>query len=127
MTDTTTSVSNQSELPPVDERFRDPSLPVEQRVALLLAQMTLEEKIGLFFHTMITITEEGAEDIPNPFGFPGAAETEDYVTNKLMTHFNVLGAAPTAEKMAEWHNRLQDLAKTTRLGIPDTLSNDPRH
>lgn len=127
MTDTTTTAFDQAGALPVDERFRDASLPVEERVEILLAQMTLEEKIGLLFHTMVTITEDGAEDVPNPFGFPGAAETEDYVTNKLMTHFNVLGAAPTAEKMAEWHNRVQDLAKTTRLGIPVTLSTDPRH
>ena len=29
--------------------------------------------------------------------------------------------------MAEWHNRLQELAATTRLGIPVTISTDPRH
>ena len=44
-----------------------------------------------------------------------------------MTHFNVLGAAPTGRQMAEWHNRLQELAATTRLGIPVTISTDPRH
>jgi beta-glucosidase len=124
MTDTTKTEAVGTE--PVDERFRDASLPIEERVEILLAQMTLEEKVGLFFHTMITITEEG-DEAPHPFGFPGGKETNDYVANRLMNHFNVLGAAPTAEKMAEWHNRLQDLAKTTRLGIPVTLSTDPRH
>ena len=128
MTDTTsTHYDAAAELPPVDERFRDASLPVDERVEILLAQMTLEEKAGLFFHTMVTITDDGGEDAPNPFGFPGAAVTEDYISNRLMNHFNVLGAAPTAEKMAEWHNRIQDLAKRTRLGIPVTLSTDPRH
>ena len=29
--------------------------------------------------------------------------------------------------MAEWHNRLQALAESTRLGIPVTISSDPRH
>ena len=29
--------------------------------------------------------------------------------------------------MAEWHNKLQSLAASTRLGIPVTLSTDPRH
>ena len=29
--------------------------------------------------------------------------------------------------MAEWHNRLQELAASTRLGIPVTISTDPRH
>ena len=44
-----------------------------------------------------------------------------------MTHFNVFGAASSATQMAEWHNRLQELAAGTRLGIPVTLSTDPRH
>ena len=29
--------------------------------------------------------------------------------------------------MARWHNTLQELAASTRLGIPVTLSTDPRH
>jgi beta-glucosidase len=29
--------------------------------------------------------------------------------------------------MAEWHNRIQKLAERTRLGIPVTISSDPRH
>lgn len=29
--------------------------------------------------------------------------------------------------MAEWHNRIQKLAEQTRLGIPVTISTDPRH
>jgi beta-glucosidase len=43
-----------------------------------------------------------------------------------MNHFNVLqGTAP--RQMAEWYNRLQELAEDTRLGIPITISSDPRH
>ncbi|NED90314.1 glycoside hydrolase family 3 protein, partial [Streptomyces sp. SID11233] len=43
-----------------------------------------------------------------------------------MTHFNLLGTGdPTA--MARWHNTLQRMAADTRLGIPVTLSTDPRH
>ena len=35
------------------------------------------------------------------------------------------GAGP--REMAEWYNRLQALAEDTRLGIPVTISSDPRH
>jgi beta-glucosidase len=35
--------------------------------------------------------------------------------------------APEPRQHAEWHNRIQDLAKATRLGIPVTISSDPRH
>ncbi|HWV78346.1 MAG TPA: glycoside hydrolase family 3 N-terminal domain-containing protein, partial [Isoptericola sp.] len=44
-----------------------------------------------------------------------------------MTHFNVLAAPATAHEFALWHNRLQELAASTRLGIPVTVSTDPRH
>ena len=103
--------------------FQDPSLPVEERVELLLAQMTLEEKAGLFFQTMITISEDGLLTEPN-FGAPS---TQEFVVDKHMSHFNVFGTPATARQMAEWHNKLQGLAASTRLGIPVTLSTDPRH
>ena len=58
------------------------------------------------------------------FGLPS---TDEYVNGRLMNHFNILGAAPSPEAMATWHNRLQELAASTRLGIPVTVSSDPRH
>ena len=80
---------------PVDPSFRDASLPIGERVENLLAQMTLEEKAGLFFHTMITIGEDGELAEANPvFGIPSTAELVD---GSGMTHFNVLGAAARAD------------------------------
>ena len=100
----------------------DASLPVDERVQLLLDAMTIEEKAGLFFHTMIAI---GDLDEANPvFGTPSAREFLDV---KKMTHFNLLGAAPTGREIAAWQNAVQRLAADTRLGIPVTLSTDPRH
>lgn len=100
----------------------DASLPVDDRVQLLLDEMTVEEKAGLFFHTMIAI---GDLDEANPiFGTPSARE---FIDVKQMTHFNLLGAAPTGREIAAWQNELQRLAASTRLGIPVTLSTDPRH
>jgi beta-glucosidase len=43
-----------------------------------------------------------------------------------MNHFNV-HALPEPRLAAEWYNRLQELAEGTRLGIPVTISSDPRH
>jgi beta-glucosidase len=57
---------------------------------------------------------------------PGLTPAPNLVTERLMAHFNVLGSAPPGE-MAAWHNRLQELAEGTRLGIPVTISSDPRH
>jgi len=124
MTDTIDVTGAADELP-VDPTYRDASLPVEERVENLLGQMTLEEKAGLFFQTMISISQDGGLAPADPmFGLPS---NEEYVIGAGMTHFNVLGSAPTAELMAQWHNALQELAATTRLGIPVTISTDPRH
>jgi beta-glucosidase len=119
---TTADASASGEL---DTRYRDASLPVDERVENLLSQMTLEEKAGLCFQTMIAMSEDGTLSDGDPvFGLPSTAE---YVNGRLMSHFNILAAAKTAEAMAEWHNRLQELAAATRLGIPVTISTDPRH
>ncbi|WP_349865080.1 glycoside hydrolase family 3 N-terminal domain-containing protein [Leifsonia sp. WHRI 6310E] len=124
MTDTIDVTGAADELP-VDPTYRDASLPVEERVENLLGQMTLEEKAGLFFQTMISMSQDGGLAPADPmFGLPS---NEEYVIGAGMTHFNVLGSAPTAELMAQWHNALQELAATTRLGIPVTISTDPRH
>ncbi|MDQ0646804.1 beta-glucosidase [Microbacterium natoriense] len=103
----------------------DAGLPIEERVGLLLAEMTLEEKAGLFFQTMIVMGEGGelSEGDAN-FGIPSNRE---YVVGRHMNHFNLLGVAPKASDIAAWHNRLQELAASTRLGIPVSISTDPRH
>lgn len=109
----------------VDLRYRDESLPIAERIEILLGQMTLDEKAGLFFQTMIATGDDGSLSDGDPaFGLPS---TEEYVSGRLLNHFNVLQAPPTPELIAEWHNRLQELAAATRLGIPVTVSTDPRH
>ncbi|MGH1525234.1 glycoside hydrolase family 3 protein [Leifsonia sp. L25] len=124
MTDTTATDPTTADLP-VDPRFRDASLPLDERVENLLGQMTLEEKAGLFFQTMITIGDGGTVAGPNPLF--GIADSAEMIRDRHMTHFNVFGAAGSAAEMAEWHNRVQEVAASTRLGIPVTLSTDPRH
>lgn len=109
----------------IDTRYRDPELPVDERVEILLGQMTVAEKAGLFFQNMITMGSGGTlSDGDAAFGLPSAAE---YVLERGMNHFNLFGAAPTAGDVARWHNSLQELAASTRLGIPVTVSSDPRH
>jgi len=100
-------------------------LPTSERVELLLREMTLEEKAGLFFHTMIALGEGGElSEGSEAFGIPS---NRHHVVDLHMSHFNLLGAAPTAGEIARWYNRLQELAASTRLGIPVTISTDPRH
>ncbi|MBN9176700.1 MAG: glycoside hydrolase family 3 C-terminal domain-containing protein [Microbacterium sp.] len=103
----------------------DASLPTDERVELLLREMTVEEKAGLFFQTMIAMGEDG-ELSPGDANF-GIASNEDYVAGRHMNHFNLLMVPSDPTLIARWHNRLQELAASTRLGIPVTISTDPRH
>jgi len=104
--------------------YEDPRLPVDERVDDLLGRMTLEEKAGLMFHPPIGIPPEGELlDEPSMLGGDG---TTRLVAERHLNHFN-LYFTPDARTTAEWHNRLQRLAEGTRLGIPVTISSDPRH
>lgn len=104
--------------------YEDPRRPLGERVEDLLAQMTLEEKAGLMFHTGVGVDVPGGGAGPGPgFGRPSASEL---VAARLLNHFNVWAIAGTRQT-AEWHNALQALAEGTRLGIPVTISSDPRH
>lgn len=105
--------------------YLDPALPVAERVADLLGRMTLAEKAGQMFQTMVEVGPGGTlADEPSDHGMPG---TSDLVAERHLTHLNVLAAPPTAREFAAWHNRLQRLAAGTRLGIPVTVASDPRH
>lgn len=104
--------------------YEDSRRPIEERVEDLLAQMTLEEKAGLMFHTMIGVNPDGSLE-PPAGPFPTLSAVEMVVTRK-MNHFNVF-QLPAPRLTAEWYNRLQKLAECTRLGIPVTISSDPRH
>ncbi|HVC82722.1 MAG TPA: glycoside hydrolase family 3 N-terminal domain-containing protein [Chloroflexota bacterium] len=99
--------------------YEDPRRPIEERVEDLLAQMTLPEKAGMLFQTMAWLDEEQGSAL-------GRSLTPEMIGTRLMNHFNLIGGADP-RRMAEWHNRLQTLAEGSRLGIPLTLSTDPRH
>ena len=104
--------------------YEDLRQPLEARVADLLTQMTLAEKAGLMFHAMAPVNPDGSLN-PSDGGFARTPVTE-LVAERLMNHFNV-HALPEPRVAVEWHNRLQKLAEETRLGIPVTISSDPRH
>ncbi len=105
--------------------YEDARQPLEARVADLLAQMTLEEKAGLMFHAMIGMNRDGS--LVETFNRDGGPTiTSQVVAVKLLNHFNILNVfEPRA--IVTWHNRLQKMAERTRLGIPVTISSDPRH
>ncbi len=104
--------------------FEDPRLHVEERVADLVGRLSLEEKAGLMFQTVI---EAGADG--RVLEAPGAiskSPTSEVVLGKHLTHFNV-HALGDARLAARWYNALQALAEQSPHGIPVTISSDPRH
>lgn len=97
---------------------------VDGRVEDLLSRMSLAEKAGMLFQTMIVV---GSGDLSEPNSAFRVNSAEYMIKEQQLSHFNVVRAADDARTLAEWQNRLQKLAASTRLGIPVTLSTDPRH
>lgn len=108
----------------VMDPYENPRLGLEERTEDLLARMSLEEKCGLMFQTVIEVGDDG-ELLEAP-GRISKSPTSTVVVGKNMSHFNV-HAIRTARQAADWNNRLQALAETTAHGIPVTISTDPRH
>jgi beta-glucosidase len=104
--------------------YEDSRRPIEERIADLLSQMTLEEKAGLMFHTMMGMNQDGS--LLEGAGEFSPVSTSDLMARRLINHFNVYAVADP-KPMAAWYNQLQKLAERTRLGIPVTISSDPRH
>ncbi|MFU8827323.1 MAG: glycoside hydrolase family 3 protein [Brevefilum sp.] len=105
--------------------YEDPRQPIDARVTDLLSQMTLAEKAGLLFINGAVVNPDASiEDRPTPDGFGLAAKTQ--MEDHLMNHFN-LWEVPGAAIVSRWHNRLQQFAEQTRLGIPVTIASDPRN
>ncbi|MFC6420966.1 glycoside hydrolase family 3 protein [Ornithinimicrobium tianjinense] len=104
--------------------FEDPRLTPEERADDLLGRLSLPEKIGLLFHTVIEQGPGGTLlDGPGAISKTG---TREVVLGKHLTHFNV-HALGSPREAARWHNALQELAVEAPHGIPVTVSTDPRH
>ncbi|MDN5213481.1 glycoside hydrolase family 3 N-terminal domain-containing protein [Fulvivirgaceae bacterium BMA12] len=106
--------------------YEDFRKPVDERIADLLAQMNLEEKAGLMWQPPLGVGELGEVlGKPDPTVF-NMASSYDYLINKKLRTFNLF-TIPAPEHLARWHNEIQKIAEQDRLGIPVTISSDPRH
>lgn len=108
----------------VMDPYENPTLSVDERTDDLVARLSLEEKVGLMFQTVIEVGDDG--ELLETSGKISKSPTTTVVVGKHMNHFNV-HAIRTARQAATWNNNLQALAETTPHGIPVTISTDPRH
>ncbi len=106
------------------EPYEDPELSAQERTDDLLQRLSLEEKIGLLFHTVIEIGPDG--DLLEEPGAISKSPTTEVVRERFINHFNV-HRINSAREAARWNNSLQRLAAQTPHGIPVTISTDPRH
>ena len=114
--------------------YEDIRKPIDERVNDLVSQMTIEEKAGSMFITMIGMTPEGGPmdkpfltsnplDIMMTLMMPSSSEM---LINKKMNSFNILHAHE-ASILARYNNNVQRIGEKSRLGIPITIASDPRH
>ena len=104
--------------------YEDWRLTPEQRARDLVGRMTLEEKAGVMMH--------GTARSGGPTGGVGFGAQYDTAANrrlidsvKVNSMITRLQGAPTT--IATQNNALQQIAENTRLGIPLTISTDPRN
>jgi len=102
--------------------YEDVRLDALTRARDLLARMTLEEKVGSMLHGTLA-----ADDV---FGISGTAyDLEDARASIHENHVSTLltRLEVDARTLAQQNNIVQRLAEQTRLGIPLTISTDPRN
>ena len=104
--------------------YEDWRLAPDVRARDLVARMTLEEKAGAMMH--------GTARTEGPMGGAGIGARYDTAGRrapiggaKVTSMLTRLGGDPAT--LAAEHDALQAIAESTRLGVPVTVSTDPRH
>src|SRR5258705_6809171 len=95
-----------------------------ERARDLVGRMTLEEKAGVMMH--------GTARSVGPMGVAGVGTQYDLARNSALidtakVNSLITRLRGTPAELAEQNNALQQIAEGTRLGIPLTVSTDPRH
>src|SRR6185503_14193596 len=108
----------------VVDPYEDWRLSPARRARDLVGRMTIEEKAGMMMHG--TARSVGALGVAGVGGEYDTAAVGKLIRDARVNHFITrLGGDPKI--LAEQNNRLQEVAERTRLGIPLTISTDPRN
>lgn len=102
--------------------YEDAQAPTERRIADLIAQMTIDEKVGTMLHASLPSGD--------PVGATGsrydmAAVRRMIVSRHVNSAITRLSVGP--RDLATQNNEIQRIAAGARLGIPVTISTDPRN
>ncbi|MEH3107526.1 MAG: glycoside hydrolase family 3 C-terminal domain-containing protein [Sphingomonas fennica] len=103
--------------------YEDARQPVERRVDDLLGQMTLAEKVGTMLHG--TLPGQGDAIGHSATGYD-LTKAGDAIRGRHVTSF-ITRLSTRPRVLAEQNNAVQKLAEASRLGIPVTISTDPRN
>src|SRR4051794_2228126 len=108
----------------VIDPYEDWRLLSAERARDLVGRMTLEEKAGMMMHgTARSVGPGGVAGVGTGYDTAAASRLiRDVGVNSFITR---LGGAP--HNLAAQNNGLQEIAESTRLGIPLTISTDPRN
>jgi len=103
--------------------YEDWRLPASTRADDLVARMTLAEKAGAMVHATLP-------GIDGMLGLSTAGYDLDGLNDLMIgrhisSYLSRLAMSPY--DLADQSNRVQELAEHTRLGVPVTISSDPRH
>lgn len=104
--------------------YEDRRVSTVKRVNDLLSRMSIEEKAGMMFQNFVVVGENG--ELAAALNPMNILPIRTALFNKKMNFFNLFDI-PGVQATAKWHNTIQHLAERTRLGIPVTISSDPRH
>lgn len=95
---------------------------MKSRAQQIVATLSLEDKVGQMFHSMASVGDPTGKN-----GFLDSPTIESQIRDKRISHFNAVGGASTPREMAEWQNRLQEIAQDSGFKVPITISSDPRN
>lgn len=104
------------------DRYEDWRLTPNERAMDLVGRMTLEEKTGALVHGTAPIPGGPLASGPGYDSVGAYAQIHGRHVNSLITRLSV-----PPNDIATQNNLLQAIAEGERLGIPVTVSTDPRH
>ena len=120
--------------------YEDWRLTSNQRADDLVNQMTLEEKAGmLVINTQYSAVEQYDKSLTSHNGLLNEEKASDdikiflnYVGNtETIVDLNIRHVinreSLSAENMAKWNNALNEVAESTRLGIPVQITSNPKN